>query len=452
VCPKLCISELTSSSSLQQTSDSTSNKRTVSLAAARANAAALGHKPYRKPIIRTVGGYSDYHTRRSSEIYQEDHVIYDDDPISNPTSRPSTSAGPSNRHVNQSGSDHYDHRQSHGAHPYESYSHRNTNTRSEMQRAQTYIEPAGFAHEDLMLRRVSEGGIPMGYSNQHEYTNTIQYPPQPHIETEIGAGRMYGQLPVQGINHLHAVVAKGLDIQEQVVKSESATETDMYNAQAYHQYHEVGQSFALDGIENHNMYPREDETCAEHSLPHSRRDSITVVRGWQPEPSETELQHIFDSNNLFDVGRSMGLSDEQVVAAQNTETSSHVLTDIQSHIAVNEAAGVEYTDFDHAHVEAFVDNQRRSSMDEYWASQIGEDEEGGVILATRANIEVNIGDYDEENGGEGVQYTYGLTGEDEAEELGRYYGEAGGIGGGNGRRMVMSSGEEFIWNGALSTA
>ena len=65
-------------SSLQSSETQSANKAaSISLAQARANAAALGHKPYRKPSIRTI---DSCRSRRGSGMSDE-YVYYNDGPM-----------------------------------------------------------------------------------------------------------------------------------------------------------------------------------------------------------------------------------------------------------------------------------------------------------------------------------------------------------------------------------
>ncbi|WWC60500.1 uncharacterized protein I303_103073 [Kwoniella dejecticola CBS 10117] len=65
--------------SLQTSDTQLANKRPVTLAQARANAAALGHKPHRRPSIRTV---DSYRSRRGSAVSDDGYIHYavSDDP------------------------------------------------------------------------------------------------------------------------------------------------------------------------------------------------------------------------------------------------------------------------------------------------------------------------------------------------------------------------------------
>ncbi|WVW80339.1 hypothetical protein I302_102319 [Kwoniella bestiolae CBS 10118] len=59
--------------SLQTSDTQLANKRPVSLAQARANAAALGHKPYRRPSIRTI---DSCRSRRGSAVSDDGYIHY----------------------------------------------------------------------------------------------------------------------------------------------------------------------------------------------------------------------------------------------------------------------------------------------------------------------------------------------------------------------------------------
>ncbi|WVF70687.1 hypothetical protein IAT40_005480 [Kwoniella sp. CBS 6097] len=64
--------------SLQTTDTQIASKRPVSLAQARANAAALGHKPYRRPSIRTI---DSCRSRRGSAVSDDGYIHYADGSI-----------------------------------------------------------------------------------------------------------------------------------------------------------------------------------------------------------------------------------------------------------------------------------------------------------------------------------------------------------------------------------
>ncbi|KAK8865720.1 hypothetical protein IAR55_000866 [Kwoniella newhampshirensis] len=68
--------------SLQASDTQLQNKRSVSLSQARANAAALGHKPYRRPSLRTVDSCRSRRGSRSGSAVSDDgYIHYDDGPV-----------------------------------------------------------------------------------------------------------------------------------------------------------------------------------------------------------------------------------------------------------------------------------------------------------------------------------------------------------------------------------
>ncbi|OCF32901.1 hypothetical protein I316_05538 [Kwoniella heveanensis BCC8398] len=78
--------------SLQTTDTQIASKRPVSLAQARANAAALGHKPYRRPSIRTI---ESCRSRRGSAVSDDGYIHYADGSIGMGTDMDSAAIDPS---------------------------------------------------------------------------------------------------------------------------------------------------------------------------------------------------------------------------------------------------------------------------------------------------------------------------------------------------------------------
>lgn len=340
-------------------------KKPVSLTQARANAAAMGHKPYRKPPGRqnatsgsisfpdnqgassSSAGNSGYqHRQRVQRLGSDDLIHYNDGPgpaSLNMLPHPASAPAP---YVNLPHTGNTSMVSYPAQVQYQTFYHDQSNMPSMGPRrsgafgnvtniGNVATRPMGGLSHDPMVRRSSDSAVPqlqMGGGAlglyQHDPVATQAHG---HYSYDRPTSASGVQALATDFNHMSMQYSQHSVYNEMIASNGSATHLQSGDVSSQGMHHTSMSTEGYHGGEstysptdvNNNMVP--DMTHQSSGIPgwNSTWTNTTMTMDDNFASSGGVSRNSFDSNNVFDMGHSQGMTEEQIEAAHGSQGMQH---------------------------------------------------------------------------------------------------------------------------------